>query len=144
MNLPTKSYPSTTMCRTRGVRFIVIEGYDLVKTQWFNGEFFMPSFLSLSNVQPTAVGEHAPHPFQGAIPKPLHPHVGADYLCQEDADSRQFHLPQAHVQPHAEADAIVEDDAHEGLADIVGECHASRLCQPAKQQQVWISQHQQT
>lgn len=109
MNLPTKSYPSATVCRTRGVRFIIIEGYDFVKTQWFDGEFFMPSFLSLSNVQPTAVGEHAPHPFQGAIPKPLHPHVGADYLCQEDADSRQFHLPQAHVQSHAEADAIVED-----------------------------------
>lgn len=129
-------YPRGTLHRSRGVRF----GQNTV-VQW---RIFHASFLSLPNVQPTAVGEHAPHPFQGAIPKPLHPHVEADYLCQEDADSRQFHLSQAHVQPHAEADAIVEDDAHEGLADIVGECHASRLCQPAKQQQVWTSQHQQT
>ncbi len=48
MNLPTKSYPSATVCRTRGVRFIVVEGYDLVKTQWFDGEFFMPSFFVTS------------------------------------------------------------------------------------------------
>ncbi len=75
-----KAYPSATVCRTRGVRFILVGGYGV--------QHVVVHFLSLSNVQPTPIGEHAPHPFQRAVLEPLHPHMGANYLCHKDADSR--------------------------------------------------------
>ena len=60
--------------------------------------------------------------------------MGKEYLEEEYGEGGEFYLPQSHGKPQGKADTIVDGNAAERLAEIVGECHPPRFCQQAEKQ----------
>ena len=93
--------------------------------------------------EPPSVRQHAPNPLQRPESEEFEPSQAEQHLEEVYAQHDAFCLEQTDAGAPSQADAVEQEHADDGLADVAAQCHAAGGGQPRPETQLFPPQVEQ-